>query len=312
MARNSELMARPAPMAPALRPDPIAQMAKSEIETAVAFAMEHPRDIERFLTKAKEQAIMTEDIAKSCVYAKPIGGKSINGPSVRLSEIVMSNYQHLRVATRFVEDAGTRVVCQAIIIDLENNNQLMDEVHVPIMTKDGNRYSEDMIATAIASGKAKARRNVIFQIVPRAYTDEVYELCRKVIRGELPPTIRAEGKKKITLDERRENGVAYFEKLGVPRDRVLARFGKQEIKQLTVDDVETLVGYATALKEPGNDTTLEEMFPEPEHVETAKVTSTRKATAKRAEPIDAEEAEVSEQAAPKAAKSNTDTADIFS
>lgn len=285
MANNNQLMnqqpRQPGSQQISTIPDQIAGMARAEMETAVAFAMEHPRDMEVFMEKAMRQATLTVEIAQDCIYAKPVGDDTINGPSIRLAEIVIANYKHIRAASRYVGEQDNRVLCQTIMIDLENNTQILEEVAVSITGRSGGRFSPSVVDNTIAATKSKSWRNAAFKIVPRAFVDTIQEACRKVITGEQPASMET-GRKTETLADQIARTVKHFEALGVPRERILARFGRESAKDLNRDDLLTLVGFVTQLKQPDNDETLDTLFPAPPKVEAARVGKPK------AEAVDAE------------------------
>jgi hypothetical protein len=70
----------------------VAVLNRSEVEAQLDAAHKYPRQIKRFLNEAITLATLTRDVAESCIYALPRGGKTIAGPSVRLAEICASAY----------------------------------------------------------------------------------------------------------------------------------------------------------------------------------------------------------------------------
>ena len=277
MAKNSELMTRPAPALPSTGNmemalsgrEAIEALARSEIDLGVELAMKYPRSIDLFMEKSIKDATRSVETAASCIYSKPIGGGAVTGPSIRLAEILRANYKHLRTAARHLatDRDNMTVTCQAICYDLENNNQIMDEVTASIRGRDGRIYSSDVIITTIAATKSKAVRNVILQAIPRAYADEVMVEAKKAITGEN----KKGGKAKETLADQIKRAIAHFTALGVPKDRILQRFQRASEAELTRDDLVTLSGFVTALSEPGNESTLDEMFPAPPKVESPRL-----------------------------------------
>jgi hypothetical protein len=247
----------------------IEALARSEIDLGVELAMKYPRSISQFLAKSKEDACRSVETAASCIYSKPIGGGAVTGPSVRLAEILRANYKHLRTAARHLstDRDNMTVTCQAICYDLENNNQIMDEVTASIRDRSGKIYSNDVIITTIAATKSKAVRNVILQAIPRAYADEVMVEAKKAITGEN----KKGGKAKETLADQIQRAIKHFTALGVPKERILHRFGRQSDGDITRDDMVVLVGFVTALNEPGNEVSLDEMFPAPPKVDTPRL-----------------------------------------
>ena len=215
----------------------------SGIESQIATAHKYPRDVKKSLQASMDLACLSDDIAASMFYKMPRKSKDgkttyIEGPSVRLAEVVASNYRNIRLATSIKEVGAKSVVVQAMAHDLETNLATVTEVSRAIVSRDGRRYSDDMIQVTIAAAQAIARRNAVFQVVPRAIVDTIYEQAKKIAVGEVQ-----------TLDERRQNALAWFAKKGIDKEKVLARLGKKDESEIDRDDIETLLGFVTAIKD---------------------------------------------------------------
>jgi hypothetical protein len=162
------------------------QLARGEIDIQIATARRFPRSIEVFQKKALSMATIDEETAASCFYVLPKrkgSEKAIEGPSARLAEIVASAWGHMAIAGRIVEEGDRFIVAQGAAWDLENNVRRAVEVRRRITTRDGGRFSDDMIAVTCNAAIAIATRNAVFQIVPQAYTRQIYHECRAVAVG---------------------------------------------------------------------------------------------------------------------------------
>ena len=58
---------------------------RAELENQITTAKAYPRSITHFLREAMGMVTLNEEVASSCIYALPRGGKPIEGPSVRLA-----------------------------------------------------------------------------------------------------------------------------------------------------------------------------------------------------------------------------------
>ncbi len=96
---------------------------------------------------------------------------------------------------------------------------------------------------------AKAERNAIFKVVPRALCKPIEKAVKELLFGD--------GK---SLEKRRELAVAWIKKLGINPERVLSAIGVTEYKEICGKHLETLSGLRNAIKE--GDTTIDEAFPE--------------------------------------------------
>lgn len=225
-------------------------ISRAEADIQISTAKQYPRVISKCLETARELATVDQETAAACFYHIPRDGKVISGPSVRLAEIVAYSWKNLRVATRVVDEGDKHIVAQAVCHDLENNVALSRDTRVRITKKDGMRYNEDMIANAANSACSKAMRDVIFDVIPLAVIKPVLEAVEKVAAGD-----------EKTLGVSRTAMIAHFEKLGVPKARVLSAIGKRGIDDITLEDIAILRGFATAIKD--GEAKIEECFPDP-------------------------------------------------
>lgn len=224
------------------------ELARNDTMAQLDAAHRYRRSVSRFLHEAISMATISVEIAESCIYSLPRGGKMITGPSVRLAEICASAYGNLQIGARVVDTEEKHVVAQGAAWDMERNLRCTIEVKRRITGKNGRRYDDDMITVTGNAAASIALRNAIFRVVPRAYIDGVYEKARQVAVGDAK-----------TLGERREVLLQRFEKLGVTRDRVFARLEKRGIDDLDLEDLSMLIGLGTAIK--SGDMTIEAAFP---------------------------------------------------
>jgi hypothetical protein len=132
------------------------ELIKSEIDIQIATAKNYPRNIKQALAKAMELISMNENVAASCCYALPrrekvlINGKfefqnkAIEGPSVRLAEIICSVYGNLRSGARIISKEASSITAQGICHDLESNNCISVEVKRRIIDRAGKAFNEDL------------------------------------------------------------------------------------------------------------------------------------------------------------------------
>lgn len=226
----------------------VGAIVKSEVEAQLDAAHRYPRSVSRFLKEACSLATVSQEVAESCIYSLPRGGKMITGPSVRLAEICASAYGNLHAGMRVVDVEDANVVGQGVAWDLEKNLRVTLEVRRRITNKHGKRYDDDMITMTGNAACSIAFRNAVFRVIPRAFVTAIYDKIRAVAVGDAK-----------TLDARRLQVIERFEKLGVSRERVLLRLEKKGIEDLGLEDLENLIGIGTAIK--NGDATIEQAFP---------------------------------------------------
>lgn len=225
----------------------IEQITRGEVDMQVATAKRYPRSIEEFNKQALGMAIRTSDIARSCFYVIPRAGKMIEGPSVRLAEIVATSWGNLRCETRVVSVSEKTVTAQATVWDMQRNVLIRCETSRRITDKYGKRYSDDMVLVTGNAAASVALRNAVFRVVPMSYIENIYSECKRVAANE-----------QGGIDVAKERWFVYFEKLGIKPARVLEMLGKKGLADVDLEDISTLQGLCTALKD--GETTIELIF----------------------------------------------------
>lgn len=229
--------------------------AKGEVDMQVTTARRYPRSIKSFKERALSLATLDEETAAGCFYTLPArrGGnnKPIEGPSVRLAEIVAGSWGNIRAQAVITDDDGEFITAQGRCWDLETNVAISVDVRRRITDSQGRRYSTDMINTTANAACSVALRNAVFKVVPMAIVKPVYEQARLVAIGSAE-----------TLASRRAKMIEAFQKMGIASARVLASIERASVEDITLDDIGLLRGFYTAIKD--GDSTIEEVFPEAE------------------------------------------------
>jgi hypothetical protein len=147
-----------------------------------------------------------------------------------------------------IEQTPRQVKARGFAHDLESNFASTSEVVEATVDRDGRPYSERMAVVVAKAALAKARRDAIFQVVPRALCKTLEDLARKTAIGDA-----------ATLEKRRGLVMEWIGKLGIPEARVFAAIGVKGIEDVGLKELELLTGLKTAIKE--GDSTIEEAFP---------------------------------------------------
>lgn len=236
-----------------LQPSAIEALERASVDIQVATAHKFPRDLVRFKKTALQMATIDEETAESCIYVRPVGKKDgkmqyAEGPSIRMAEIVAASYCNLRVASRIIEQTLRYVKCEGVAHDLETNYAGKNENVEPTVTSKGDPYSESMRAVVAKACLAKAYRDAVFKVVPRALCKTVIDAAKNIINGKDKP-----------LAERIKRVQAWVATLKIDEMRVLTALGKKAWSELTADNLTTLTGLKTAISE--GDTRIDEAFP---------------------------------------------------
>lgn len=236
-----------------VEPSALQSIQAAEVNAQITTAKKFPRQLSSVKKDMLGFATLDQETAASCFYSLPRGGKNIQGPSVRLAEIAASCYCNLRAGSRVISTVTTgdspHVVIQAIAHDLEKNVAVTIEKRRRIFSKKSNngRIDEDDINLACNAGAAIAFRDAIFKVVPLALIKPVYEAAKKVAIGDAK-----------TLKDRRASMVESFAKMGVDLKRILLLLQKKALEDIGLEDLETLIGLHTAIKDGA--TTIDEAF----------------------------------------------------
>lgn len=236
--------------------DALSLITKAEIDVQISTAKAYPRSLKMFLDKAMSMATISEEIAASCSYSVPRSGKSLDGKSVRLAEIICASYGNIRSGARVIANDGKTITAQGICHDLETNNSVTVEVKRKITDKNGKTFSEDMQVVTGNAACAIAYRNAIFKVVPSALSDEVYDRAREVARGTAE-----------TLVVRRNKAVEYFKGLNVKEKQICEVLEVKKIEDIDLDKLATLTGFRAAIK--NGETTIQDIFIKNEDIEVA-------------------------------------------
>ncbi len=225
----------------------VPSIVRSEIDALISTAKAYPRSITRALQDAQTLATCNPEVAGKCLYALPRDGKTIEGPSVRLAEILAASWGNLRVTGRIVEESDRFVVAMGACVDLERNNGRQIEVRRKITDKRGRRYSDDMIVTTANAAIAIATRNAILAIIPRALWETVYQAARKTAVG-----------KQESIEEKRDKWLTYWHSHGVEASEVYAALGVKGRPDITLEQIGTMVGWRNAVEDEA--ATVESIF----------------------------------------------------
>jgi len=211
---------------------------RAEIDVQISTAKRYPRSLKSFKSQAMEMATLDEDTAGSMFYALPRGGKKIEGPSVRMAEVIGSCFGNLRYGARIVDCDDKFVTAQGACHDLEKNVAITYEVKRRITNAQGKRYNDDMIQTTGLAAASIALREAIFRVVPRSLFKDIYEEAKLASIG-----------KAATMSEKRHKAMDWFKKAGATEKQLLEFLGRASVDEVSVDDIITLRGLVTAIRD---------------------------------------------------------------
>jgi hypothetical protein len=220
-------------------------LARIEIDRQISTAKQYPRDLAQVRRTASElvaaHLAMTRDPKDGLYYSMSRGRgddrKIIEGPNVRLAEIVQHSYGNSRAAARTTGIDERFVFVEGIFHDLESNTAIRMEVKRRITTSEGRRYGDDMIGVTENAACAIAYRNAVLKGIPKAIWWELYNQARKISGGVTVAQTK----------EKRVEAVEWLTKKGIPEKNILERLGVKKVSDIDADKLATLKGICTAI-----------------------------------------------------------------
>ena len=180
-----------------------AESAKERLRAAFVMAKQFPRNEEVARTKVLDRC-KNPYFAASAEYAKPVGGRKIIGPSIRLAEEIIRNWGNIQAETTIVFEDRTIRRISVSVIDLESNTRHSREIAVKkcverrdprgraILSKRTNtsdimiytlEATDDEIAVKEAALVSKTIRNESLRCVPSDIVEEAISIARRTCHG---------------------------------------------------------------------------------------------------------------------------------
>lgn len=246
-------------------------LSRAEVDQQVTTAHAYPRagrkgGLRTIVNAITDLATLSDEAAQESVYALPRGNKPIKGPSVRLAEIVASQYGNCRIGARVVhvDKFEKYVEAEGIFHDLETNTATTARVRRRIVDKYGRLYNDDMIIVTGNAAAAIAKRNAILGGVPKAMWNPAYEAAHAVIAGDIK-----------TLSVKRDEAIKAFAIWGIKPEQIFAALEVGGLDDVGLDELVTLRAMFKAIKD--GEQKVEDFFPA--HSDGGKATEAAKGTA---------------------------------
>jgi hypothetical protein len=184
----------------------LAARAEAEIKARAIVALNRPRSFATFRRKLLEACVRPR-FADAAIYSKPVGGKPIEGLSIRFAEECARHYTNLDISSMVVGENDDYRTIECCVTDLETNLPWRQNVIVPktverrspkagdeIVRKRLNsqnvpvyivRATDDQIFTQQNALIAKTLRNLILNHIPSDVKEEALEEMEAVLAGEV-------------------------------------------------------------------------------------------------------------------------------
>lgn len=224
---------------------------RAAIDIQVATAKRYPRNLRRVLDNSVVIATMNKATAETCRYAKPVGNKTINGPSVHLARIICQQYGNIRVQQRIKSIEHKSIIAEAVAFDMETNYAVSVEARRSIVTKSGQRYTDSVIETNAMAILAIAERNAILKVIPKSIIDHVYNEAFKCAYGDLSDNAKL-------LKERERIFKEFKNTYGAEEADVIKFIGLNTKEAIAAENIADLVGILQSLKD--KEITIDELL----------------------------------------------------
>lgn len=217
------------------------RVAMSDLDVQVTTAKAYPRQIGNCIRELTDYVeTLGTEFAEKLYYVLPHykddDGKPVEGPSVRMAEIAVGVWGNLRVQSRTGAVTANNVTAEAVVWDLEKNTAVSVEKTRSIVGKKG-RYSENMIQKTALAAQSIARRDAVFQIIPRPVIEKLTARAKDMAASS------------DNLAARRVALLAYFTKMGIEEAVVLKHLGCAAVKDITPAKLAEARGIANAIKD---------------------------------------------------------------
>lgn len=213
------------------QPAGVAVQIRTEIEAQIERARRYPRSLQRARDNITGMATLDPKAADECIYALPRGNKPIRGPSIRLAEIIASQYGNCHYGGRVVSiDRFEKVVtAEGVFIDYETGLRVTRQVQRGISDRNGKLFSDDMIRVTGNAAISIAIRNAILAGIPKPIWRSAYDACESILAGNAK-----------TLVERRDEVFKAFAAYGVTPEMIYEVLEIGGEADLDLDEIKTL------------------------------------------------------------------------
>ena len=213
-----------------------------EVQAAMVIAKRFPRDIimseKRILESCKRSTL-----AQEAIYSYPRGSTKVEGPSIRLAEVIAQNYGNIDTGIIELDRADGESTVMAYAWDLESNfrdTKVFTVSHRRDTKKGSYKLTDERdIYELIANMGSRRKRACILAVVPGDVVDKAVEQCRKTMVGN----------NTAPLMDRLVQIFEYFDKtFGVKKEQIEEYLG-YNAQSFSEYDVVKLKGIAQSIRD---------------------------------------------------------------
>lgn len=152
----------------------------TEVQAMVVMAKQFPRNqiqaMDRILNACTRQSL-----AEGAVYSYPRGGQNVEGPSIRLAEVLAQNWGNIDFGIREISQSNGESTVEAYAWDLETNTRQVKVFQVPHKRfaggKTKNLTDPRDIYEIVANNGARRLRACILGVIPGDVVEAAVAQC---------------------------------------------------------------------------------------------------------------------------------------
>lgn len=181
-----------------------AAQARSQVEARFALAFARPRDFDDVRVRLLKECQRTR-FAETARYAKPVGGRKIEGPSIRFAEAAVRCMGNIDVQTPAIYEDEEKRIVRVTVTDLESNATFSSDVTIQKTVERRNPKGYEVLGERTNSSGdrvfivkatdddllnkhnalvSKAIRNNALRILPGDLLDEAMDTCLATLRRQ--------------------------------------------------------------------------------------------------------------------------------
>lgn len=216
--------------------------AAQTIQAMCVMAKKFPRDENAAYLRIM-QACKRPALAEHATYSFPRGGQTVDGPSIRLAEVLLRSWGNCEAGVIELERKKGESIAMAYAMDYETNSR-----DVKVFSVKHERHKrggvverltdERDIYELVANGGARRKRACILSLIPSDVVDDALAQCEKTLAGQ----------NSEPLADRVRRMLAGFSEFGVTQGMIEGRLG-HKLEAITEREMVDLRKVYTSLKD---------------------------------------------------------------
>lgn len=199
----------------------------AEVQAAMVVAKRFPRDVTQSVNRIT-LACNRKGLAESALYMYPRGGTKVEGPSIRMAEMLAQNWGNVDCGIKELEQRDGESTVMAYAWDLETNTRVTKVFTVKHERTKNVGYGENRVKVKtvlddprdiyemVANNGARRLRACILAVIPGDIQDMAIAACRHTLMGDSNEPM---------IDRVRKMVVAFDQYFGVTTEHLEQRLG---------------------------------------------------------------------------------------